>query len=211
MRIERDRPQNRMDKHEYQAAVAEAEPDQRQRQQRDRGQGIEHRGQRFQEIGADTRRDGDNGQQCGEQDARCIPDQKHLNRGPGLAQKSAADDALIEGFDGGGECREQQGVVEESGIDLPDDGERNQNECLADRGLVIDALPGRKRLFDDAEFRRVDGFANNVRALRHCISHERPPLLPQLRRQTACRESFVPAPSRPRFLPVREEGCSSRP
>ena len=43
-----------MDQNKNDAAVSEAEPDERERQKRNRGQGIEHGGEGFEKIGANS-------------------------------------------------------------------------------------------------------------------------------------------------------------
>ena len=91
MRIQRDRPQHRMHEHENDRLVAEAEPDQRQRQQRDGRQRIEHGGERFQQIVAQSRHHCERGEHHGQEQADNIT----------LDQKSDGIDGLRQNFPAG--------------------------------------------------------------------------------------------------------------
>ena len=145
MRVERDRPQHRMNDHEHEALCAEAEPQQRERQQRDRGQGVEHRGEGREEVRADARGDRERREDAGDRQTRRIAGEQDLQRCQRALNQRTVEHRVVQRLQRFAERREQQVVLEPHRVELPGEAQHQDHDQAADAGDLQKPLGRRER------------------------------------------------------------------
>jgi hypothetical protein len=133
MGIQRDRPKYRMGEHEDEASGAQSEPDQRDRQQGNRRQRVEHRGERAEHVAAEPRQCGrryqhsrgaDTKHVAGAQDPEACGKSRRQDTVPGCRPKCGKGVAA---------GRQQQGIVEPTGIGLPKDRDKRDHDGASEK------------------------------------------------------------------------------
>src|SRR5690606_1607048 len=133
--------------HEHQAAFAQAKPQQGQGQQRNSGQRAEHGRQRRQHVAAQARGNGQRGQQEGQRDAGRITLEQHRQRLRRARRQLAVGQASRERLGGLPGARQQLVVARIAGGGLPQQGQRQQDDRLAQRRVLAQPfMPGQRRL-----------------------------------------------------------------
>ena len=209
MRVQGDRPDDRVQKREDDGARTKAEPQHSHRQEGNRRQWVEHRRQGGQQIAANAAAHGEDHQHRGNRNSDGISRQQKLQRVPDIDQQTRIHKRVDKGRARRRECRKHELVYfADTGVKLPDDDHDDQDGELAQGIDIRDTLEHRKPAFHLSRARRADLVLElrsdvDAAAGHRLIRHWAMSRLPGPGRQRSLR-GFFPATAR---IPHRQHRC----